>query len=212
MSQDDLNNSVVGHLFLAGKPLVLNYQLMENRLARPRLTPAQRAEYNRQLNNESGFLTVADREGDDPLLIHFRWENHRYTLRVATPGRFFGYFLSMEKMQNAVGEETAVGNLMVVQEGNPTRFYLDVAAPGNHRLMNVSRKPVASASESLNVEQDRILGPTYLYSHETRLRNDAQQYFSDTFLKSQHVIWDPVAVELGVQVRGAGVLEFSDIG
>jgi hypothetical protein len=220
MSQDDLNKSVVAHLFLAGKPLVLNYQLMENRLKRPRLTAAQRAEYNRQLSEAGGFLTVADRESDDPLLIHFRSENDRYTMRVVTPGMFFGFFLSMEKIQSAAGETVATGNLVVTQDDNPTRFYMNALGVVPQRLLNVARKPLVSerAIDEPVVEavalrkQDEILGPTYIYKNESRLENDPQRYFSDTFLRAAHVIWDPVPVEFGVQVRGSGIVEFSDIG
>ncbi|MGY2188259.1 hypothetical protein D3C81_388550 [compost metagenome] len=219
MNQDDLNKSVIAHLFLAGKPLVLNYQLMEKRLARPRLTSAQRTEYNRQLKSEGGFLTVADRDEDEPLLIHFRSENDRYTLRVATPGKFFGYFLSMEKIRETNGQTTNVGNIVVTPE-NPTRFYMNVFGQGNLRLFNVARKRVVDpdlsvapiAGETVSFIQDQVQGPTYIYNLESSLQNDGKQYFSDTYLRAEHVMWDPLPAEFEVQVRGAGVLELDDIG
>lgn len=212
MNQDDLNKSVVAHLFLAGKPLVLNYQLMEKRLARPRLTTAQRTEYQRQLNYEGGFLTVADRDDAEPLLIHFRSENDRYTLRVATPGRFYGYFLSMERMQSTNGLTSSSGNLIVTQDVNPTRFYMNALSKGYERLFNVARKLIVGESDSRADAQDKVLGPTFLYRNKTPLVNDEQQYFSDTVLRVEHVIWDPLPVEFTVQIRGAGVLALDDIG
>lgn len=212
MNQDDLNKSVVAHLFLAGKPLVLNYQLMEKRLARPRLTTAQRTEYQRQLNYEGGFLTVADRDDAEPLLIHFRSENDRYTLRVATPGRFYGYFLSMERMQSANGLTSSSGNLIVTQDVHPTRFYMNALSKGYERLFNVARKLIVGESDSRADAQDKVLGPTFLYRNKTPLVNDEQQYFSDTVLRAEHVIWDPLPVEFTVQIRGAGVLALDDIG
>ncbi|KAB0487912.1 hypothetical protein SAMN04490202_5274 [Pseudomonas reinekei] len=212
MNQDDLNKSVVAHLFLAGKPLVLNYQLMEKRLARPRLTTAQRTEYQRQLNYEGGFLTVADRDDAEPLLIHFRSENDRYTLRVATPGRFYGYFLSMERMQSTNGLTSSSGNLIVTQDVNPTRFYMNALSKGYERLFNVARKLIVGESDSRADAQDKVLGPTFLYRNKTPLVNDEQQYFSDTVLRAEHVIWDPLPVEFTVQIRGAGVLALDDIG
>lgn len=212
MNQDDLNKSVVAHLFLAGKPLVLNYQLMEKRLARPRLTTAQRTEYQRQLNYEGGFLTVADRDDAEPLLIHFRSENDRYTLRVATPGRFYGYFLSMERMQSTNGLTSSSGNLIVTQDVNPTRFYMNALSKGYERLFNVARKLIVGESDSRAGAQDKVLGPTFLYRNKTPLVNDEQQYFSDTVLRAEHVIWDPLPVEFTLQIRGAGVLALDDIG
>lgn len=220
MNQDDMKKSVIAHLFLAGKPLVLNYQLMEKRLARPRLTSAQRTEYSRQLKSEGGFLTVADRDDDEPLLIHFRSENDRYTLRVATPGKFYGAFLSMEKILETNGQTTDIGNLVVTPGTNPTRFYMNVFGQGDQRLFNVSRKlvvdssvlipPVAGAAVSLI--EDQVKGPTYIYQNKTSLVNDDQQYFSDAFLSNEHVMWNPLPAEFSVQIRGAGVLELDDIG
>lgn len=220
MSVEDASKSMVVHLFLEGKPLVLNYQLMENRLKRARLTPAQRTEYDRQLRSEGGFLTVADNERDAPLLIHFRWDNDRYTLRVATPGKFYGYFLSMESILDARGEKTSTRNLVVLEKGEPTRFYLETVAPDLFRLRNVAKRSSASegllggastAYSVLKLVEDQLGEPTYFYKQEGRLRNDPQQYFSDTFLRAEHAIFWPHGVHLGLQVRGAGVLELSDI-
>lgn len=221
MSVEDVSKSMVAHLFLEGKPLVLNYQLMESRLNRARLTPAQRAEYERQLRSEGGFLTVADHERDMPLLIHFHSDNDRYTLRVATPGKFYGYFLSMESILDARGEVTSTRNLVVLEKGAPTRFYLETVAPDLFRLRNVARKSSASeellggassAYSVLKLVEDQLGEPTYFYKQEGRLRNDPQQYFSDTFLRAEHVIFWPHGVHLGLQVRGTGVLELSDVG
>jgi hypothetical protein len=220
MNAEDDNKSMIANLFLKGKPLVLNYQLMESRLKRPRLTPSQRFEYNRQLLSEGGFLTVADNEKDEPLLIHFRSEDDRYTLRVATPGKFYGYFLSMEDIQNTDGEKQSIRNLVVLKEGGPTRFYLENVSPGVERLLNVGRKSVVDLEgleatvhfAVLQAVQNKIDGPTYLYSNKVSLENEAQLYFSDTFLPSAQVIWDPQAVQFAVSVRGTGVLELSDIG
>ena len=220
MNAEDDNKSMIANLFLKGKPLVLNYQLMESRLKRPRLTPAQQFEYKRQLLSEGGFLTVADNEKDEPLLIHFRSEDDRYTLRVATPGKFYGYFLSMEDIQNAEGENQSIRNLVVMKEGSPTRFYLENVSPGVERLLNVGRKAVIDLEgleetvhlAVLQVVQNRIDGPTYLYTNKGSLEHEAQLYFSDTFVPSAQVIWDPKAVQFTVSVRGTGVLELSDIG
>ncbi|MHC8395026.1 hypothetical protein ACYZT8_15405 [Pseudomonas sp. LB3P93] len=218
------NKSVIAHLFLKGKPLVLNYQLMESRLKRPRLTPSQRSEYSRQLKDEAGFLTVADNEKAEPLLIHFRSENDRYTLRVATPGKFYGYYLSMEKMLGAYGEELEDRNLVVLEKANPTRFYLDNVSPGVVRLMNVDRKYIFSSDLSgddfltgsiigaVELAHNKILGPTYRYSNPGHLANDPQQYFSDVRKYQEHVIFDPIPVVLTIQIKGAGILELSDIG
>lgn len=222
MNAEDESKSMIANLFLEGKPLVLNYQLMENRLKRPRLTPAQRAEYSRQLHSEGGFLTVADKEKDEPLLIHFRSEDDRYTLRVATPGKFYGCFLSMENIQNTYGEEQSTRNLVVLKEGSPSRFYLEKVSPDVVRMLNVDRKSAIDASVGLlenttvfavlNAIENRIGGPTYLYKNKGNLENEGQQYFADTFVRSDHVVWDPQAVQFYVEVRGAGVLELSDIG
>jgi len=217
---DEANKSVIAHLYVEGKPLVLNYQLMENRLARPRLTPAQRAEYNRQLGSEGGFLTVADNEGDTPLLIHFRSKNDRYTLRVATPGKFYGYFLSMESIVDANGEETSTKNLQVLEKGQPTRFFLETVAPDLFRLRNVARQTSKAFSDLLsNTElqllqsaEDQIGDPTYLYQQAGRRQNDPQQYFSETNLRSNNVIWSPYGVHIGWVVKGTGIVKLSDIG
>jgi hypothetical protein len=218
------NKSMIAHLFLKGKPLVLNYQLMESRLKRPRLTPSQRSEYSRQLQDEAGFLTVADNEKDEPLLIHFRSESDRYTLTVATPGKFYGYYLSMEKMLGAYGEELEDRNLVVLEKANPTRFYLDNVSPGVVRLINVDRKYIISSDlpdddffaghviAAMELTHNKILGPTYRYSNPGQLENDPQQYFSDVRRHQQHIIFDPVPVVLTMQIKGAGVLELSDIG
>lgn len=220
MNAEDQNKSMIANLFLKGKPLVLNYQLMENRLKRPRLTPSQRFEYNRQLLSEGGFLTVADNEKDEPLLIHFRSEDDRYTLRVATPGKFYGYFLSMEDIQNTDGDKQSIRSIVVLKEGSPSRFYLENVSPGVERLLNVGRKAVIDLEglegtihlAVLNEVQNKIGGPTYLYTNKGNLENEGQLYFSDTFLPGPHVIWDPQVVQFAVGVRGTGILELSDIG
>jgi hypothetical protein len=220
MNAEDENKSMIANLFLQGKPLVLNYQLMENRLKRARLRPAQRFEYNRQLLSEGGFLTVADNEKDEPLLIHFRSQEDRYTLRVATPGKFYGYFLSMENVQNAYGEEQSTRNLVVLKEGRPSRFYLENVSPGVERLLNVGRKAVTDIEGSeetvaftvLKTVQNKIGGPTYLYKNKGNFESEGQLYFSDTFLQSAHVMWDPQVVQFAVSVRGRGILELTDIG
>ncbi|WP_059403458.1 hypothetical protein [Pseudomonas sp. RIT-PI-q] len=220
MNAEDENKSMIANLFLKGKPLVLNYQLMENRLKRPRLTPSQQFEYKRQLLSEGGFLTVADSEKDEPLLIHFRSEDDRYTLRVATPGKFYGYFLSMEDIVNTDGEKQSIRNFVVLKEGSPTRFYLENVSPGVERLLNVGRKSVIDLEgleaavhlAVLQAVQNQIDGPTYLYTNKVSLENEGQLYFSDTFLPSAQVMWDPQAVQFTVGVRGTGILELSDIG
>lgn len=220
MNAEDDNKSMIANLFLKGKPLVLNYQLMESRLKRPRLTPAQQFEYKRQLLSEGGFLTVADNEKDEPLLIHFRSEDDRYTLRVATPGKFYGYFLSMEDIQNTDGEKQSIRNLVVLKEGSPTRFYLENVSPGVERLLNVGTKSVidlegvvgAVQFAVLKAMQDEIDGPTYLYTNKGSVENEGQLYFSDTFVPAAQVMWDPQGVQFTVDVRGTGVLELSDIG
>ncbi|MBV4476056.1 hypothetical protein [Pseudomonas botevensis] len=184
--------SFKANLFYKGKPLVLNYQLMEARLKRKRLTPAQRAEYNRQLQNEGGFLTVADREDTEPLLINFHSEEERYTLRVATPGMFLGKLLSMENIRDGQGQQTFEKQWVVVDRTEPTRFFLESVSPGTVRMLNVAKK--ASSD-------NEIKGPIYLYEQPGRLELDNQRYFSQTRIEGQHLLHDPFGVNFDIQVK-----------
>ncbi|SEM45423.1 hypothetical protein SAMN04487857_10275 [Pseudomonas sp. ok272] len=164
MNKEDIEKSIAAHLYIDGKPLVLNYELMEHRLKRPRLTRSQRAEYIRQRDNEGGFLTVADDENIEPLMIHFRSEHDRYTARVGS-GKFWGYFLSMENMRDVRGRKQDVRHLVALEEKSmPTRFFIEPVASGLIWLRNV-RKDFRFNSLPTHVEppEDPTLDQLELY-------------------------------------------------
>lgn len=195
-----------GNLYYKNKPLVLSYQLMESRLKRPRLTPAQRAEYTRQLKTQPGYLTIADKESDEPLLIHFRAVGEEgkgiHQLRVATEGRFYGYFLSVENVLdikgkpssplNGSGREVADRNVAAMRWGIPTDFSMLKLSDDVVMLGNVTDDVTGKLSP--------VAKSIYVYSMETRIESEHAIYFSDTFVQEKHALFDPHPVALTIDV------------
>lgn len=89
-----------GHLFVEGLPLVVNYQVMEQRLKSPRITNGQRLSAEISLNDEavSRIVTLADHDDAEPLLVEFVPDGQgRFVLNIKTVGRYFNWPLRIDQ-------------------------------------------------------------------------------------------------------------------
>ncbi|WP_426204690.1 hypothetical protein [Pseudomonas sp. TWP3-1] len=159
---DDKNITFTGHLFVGGLPLVLNYQVMEQRLKHSRITTGQRLSAEISLNDEisSRIVTLADHDDVEPLLIEFSPESQeRYTLKVKTAGRYFNWTLRLD--QNT--------RHLLVEKNSSSYFELQTYAG---KLKTLDDLPSNPASVGLVSVEKKIR----LFQHETR---EGLKYFLD---------------------------------
>jgi len=110
---EEKNAAFTGHLFVEGLPLVVNYQVMEQRLNDPRITNVQRLSAEVSLNDEavSRIVTLADHDDAEPLLIEFVPEGQgRFVLKVRTMGRYFNWRLRIDQNSRHLLLDESVGS------------------------------------------------------------------------------------------------------
>lgn len=153
---------VTGHLFVNGFPVVLNYQVMEQRLNHPRITMGQRLTAEISLNDEisSRIVTLADHDDVEPLLIEFVLESQGlYTLNVKTAGRYFNWNLRLDQSTRH----------LLVEENYSSYFELQTYAG---KLKTLDDLPSNPASLGLVSVEKKLR----LFQHETK---EGLTYFLD---------------------------------
>lgn len=168
----------VAHLFANGFPLVLNYQVMEQRLKHPRITTGQRLNAEISLNDEvsARIMTVADHDDAEPLLIEFVPESHgRCTLKVKTAGRYFNWQLRLDQTTRH----------LLVEENYSSYFELQTYAGKLKSFDDLRSNPASVGLVSLEKK-------TRLFQHQTK---EGLKYFLDKNPNdTQHNAYNPEPV------------------
>ncbi|QTD32760.1 hypothetical protein [Pseudomonas fluorescens] len=159
----DANNiTFTGQLFADGLPLVLNYQVMEQRLKQPRITTGQRLNAEISLNDEisSPIVTLADHDDAEPLLLEFVPDSQgRYALNVKTAGRYFNWQLRLDQ---------STRHLLAAKSGG-SYFELETYAGKLKSFGDLPSNPVSVALFSVEKKMR-------LFQHETK---EGLTYFLD---------------------------------
>lgn len=99
MSLANINDKTfTAHLYLDGRPLVLNQQRLQQALRDLRITQSEKldAEVGLADLRVSSLITLADHEADAPLPLKFVPQGDRYAINLAYPGAFEGARLFIE--------------------------------------------------------------------------------------------------------------------
>lgn len=116
MSLAKINNkSFTANLYLDGFPVVLNQQRLQQTLRHKRITQGEKldAEVGLADSRTSSFITLADHEDENPLLLKFVPEGNRYAIKLVHPGVFDGARLFIEDRTHNV----------LVSTSAPTQFF-----------------------------------------------------------------------------------------
>lgn len=172
------NITFTGHLFVGGLPLVISYQLMEQRLKHPRITTGQRLNAEISLNDEvaSRIITLADHDDAESLLFEFVPDNQgRYTLGVKSVGRYFNWRLRLDQNSRHLLVDKNIGSYFELETytGKLKSFRDLPSNPASVALISVEKK----------------LG---LFQHETKA---GLKYFLDRNPNdTEHNAYNPVPV------------------
>lgn len=107
------NSSFTANLYVDGLPVVLNQQRLNQRLLSPRITKREKldAEVGLVDKRERSFITLADHEDDNPLLLKFTPQGKNYAISVVLEGVDNGARFAIEnKTHNllvSVSDQTA---------------------------------------------------------------------------------------------------------
>jgi aromatic ring-cleaving dioxygenase len=99
MSLANINsNAFTAHLYLDGRPVVLNQQRLQQALRDLRITQGEKldAEVGLADPRVSSLITLADHEEDNPLLLKFVPQGDNYAISLVHPGTFDGARLFIE--------------------------------------------------------------------------------------------------------------------
>ncbi|MFH0020982.1 hypothetical protein ACFZAC_05165 [Pseudomonas fluorescens] len=91
MSITKINSkSFNAHLYLDGRPVVLNQQRLQKVLGQPRITKGEQLEAEVGLADSriASFITLADHEDDDPQLLKFVPQGDDYEITLVQTGAF----------------------------------------------------------------------------------------------------------------------------
>lgn len=93
MSEAIMNKrTFTAHLYLEGRPVVLNQQRLQQALRNPRITRSEKldAEVGLADTRTPSFITLADDEDDEPLELKFVPHGNFYAINLVLPGKFNG--------------------------------------------------------------------------------------------------------------------------
>jgi hypothetical protein len=84
------NQAFTAHLYLDGRPVVLNQQRLQQVLRDLRITNGEKldAEVGLADSRVSSFITLAEHENDEPLLLKFDPEGNEYAISLELAGTF----------------------------------------------------------------------------------------------------------------------------
>lgn len=111
MSLAKINNkSFTANLYLDGRPVVLNQQRLQQVLRDKRITLGEKLEAEVGLASlrTSSFITLADHEDDDPLVLEFVPQGDCYAVHLVHAGAFDGAQMFIEdKTHNLLASTSA---------------------------------------------------------------------------------------------------------
>ncbi|WP_150650632.1 hypothetical protein [Pseudomonas fluorescens] len=92
------NQTFTAHLYLDGRPVVLNQQRLQQSLRDLRITKGEKLDAEVGLADwrVSSFITLADHENDAPLLLKFVAQGDEYAINLVLAGAFDGARLFIE--------------------------------------------------------------------------------------------------------------------
>jgi len=99
MSLAKINNKTfTAHLYLDGRPMVLNQQRLQQALYDPRITNGEKLDAEVALadSRKPSIITLADHEDDTPLVLKFVPKGNEYIINLELPGTFEGAQLFIE--------------------------------------------------------------------------------------------------------------------
>ncbi|VVQ36361.1 hypothetical protein [Pseudomonas fluorescens] len=104
------SKAFTAHLYLNGRPLVLNQQRLQQVLRDLRITRGEQLEAEVGLADSrvASFITLANHDDDKPLLLKFVPQGERYAISLVHPGVFDGARLFIEdKTHNLLASTSA---------------------------------------------------------------------------------------------------------
>lgn len=133
MSLAKINNKAfTANLYLDGRPIVLNQQRLQRVLQDKRITLGEKLEAEVGLASlrASSFITLADHEEDDPLVLKFVPQGDYYAVHLMHPGAFDGARMFIEdKTHNLLASTSApVQYFSVSTYGAPKASLNDIAS------------------------------------------------------------------------------------
>lgn len=134
MSLANINNTAfTAHLYLDGRPVVLNQQRLQQALRDLRITQGEKlhAEVGLADLRISSFITLADHEDDPPLLLKFVAQGDLYAISLVHPGAFEGARLFIEdKTHNLLASTRTPAQYFSISTHGASKASLSNIEPG----------------------------------------------------------------------------------
>lgn len=113
------------HLYLDGRPVVLNQQRLQKLLDQPRITKGEQLEAEVGLADTrvASFITLADHEDDEPLLLKFVPQGDHYEISLVHTGAFAGARLYIEARTHNLLASTRAAQQLFHQYVRRTRSF-----------------------------------------------------------------------------------------
>ncbi|SDT54438.1 hypothetical protein [Pseudomonas granadensis] len=130
------------HLYLDGRPVVLNQQRLQKLLDQPRITKGEQLEAEVGLADTrvASFITLADHEDDEPLLLKFVPQGDHYEISLVHTGAFAGARLYIEaRTHNLLASTRAAQHFSISTYGVPEASLGDFeAGPAHLELSSIA--------------------------------------------------------------------------
>ncbi|WP_332768434.1 hypothetical protein [Pseudomonas koreensis] len=144
------SKTFTAHLYLDGRPVVLNQQRLQKVLGQPRITKGEQLEAEVGLADTrvASFITLGDGEDDDPLLLKFVPQGDDYEITLVQTGAFANARLFIEAVtHNLLASTSAVAQRFSARTfGVPKNSLADIEASPAH--LELSRKTDDKNSKS----------------------------------------------------------------
>lgn len=138
------------HLYLNGRPVVLNQQRLQKALGQLRITKSEQLEAEVGLADTrvASFITLADHEDDEPLLLKFVPQGDNYEISLVHTGTFANARLYIEALtHNLLASTSAAAQYFSISTyGVPKASLGDFEAGPAH--LELSSKAIDSKSTS----------------------------------------------------------------
>ncbi|WP_435038149.1 hypothetical protein [Pseudomonas neuropathica] len=128
------NQTFTAHLYLDGRPVVLNQQRLQQVLRDLRITNGEKldAEVGLADSRVSSFITLAEHEDDEPLLLKFVPEGNEYAVSLELAGTFKGARLFVEDKTH---------NLLASTSAPPQYFSISTYGASKASFSNIESGP-----------------------------------------------------------------------
>jgi hypothetical protein len=135
------NKTFTANLYVNGLPLVVNQQRLKTRLSDPRITRREQLDVEVALADRgaSSIITLADHEGDSPLLFKFVPHGDNYAVTVVLRGTYEGWRLKIEADTHhvSVSDKAESDFFSISKHGAPKAGFADLV-PGPSYVYIVS--------------------------------------------------------------------------